>query len=93
MAPSSRRETLRYTNERRETIRGETDRSTPYSDERANRRREQGHLGGEPQGALAFRRHPVGFIFQSFNLFPGLIALENVQFEIDVSARREEGVE
>jgi putative ABC transport system ATP-binding protein len=35
-----------------------------------------------------FRRRTVSFIFQTFNLFPGLTALENVQFGIDVSGRR-----
>lgn len=40
------------------------------------------------RGALfAFRRETVSFIFQSFNLFPGLTALENVQFGIDASGR------
>jgi putative ABC transport system ATP-binding protein len=34
-----------------------------------------------------FRRRTVSFIFQTFNLFPGLTALENVQFGIDVSGR------
>lgn len=34
------------------------------------------------------RRTTVSFVFQSFNLFPGLTALENVQFGADV-ARRE----
>jgi putative ABC transport system ATP-binding protein len=33
------------------------------------------------------RRHSVSFIFQSFNLFPGLTALENVQFGADVAGR------
>jgi len=33
------------------------------------------------------RRLTVSFIFQSFNLFPGLTALENVQFGADVAAR------
>lgn len=33
----------------------------------------------------AFRRRSVAFIFQSFNLFPGLTALENVQFAIDIN--------
>jgi putative ABC transport system ATP-binding protein len=33
------------------------------------------------------RRHTVSFVFQSFNLFPGLTALENVQFGADVAAR------
>jgi putative ABC transport system ATP-binding protein len=35
-----------------------------------------------------FRRETVGFIFQTFNLFPGLTALENVQFALDVRGRR-----
>lgn len=33
------------------------------------------------------RRHTVSFVFQTFNLFPGLTALENVQFGADVAAR------
>jgi putative ABC transport system ATP-binding protein len=33
------------------------------------------------------RRHTVSFIFQSFNLFPGLTALENVQFGAEVAGR------
>ncbi|WP_296602079.1 ABC transporter ATP-binding protein [Nocardioides sp.] len=33
------------------------------------------------------RRSTVSFIFQSFNLFPGLTALENVQFGADVAGR------
>jgi len=40
---------------------------------------------------FAFRRHTVCFIFQSFNLFPGLTALENVQFGIDVTGRQDAG--
>jgi putative ABC transport system ATP-binding protein len=35
-----------------------------------------------------FRREVVGFIFQSFNLFPELTALENVEFGFDVGHRR-----
>jgi putative ABC transport system ATP-binding protein len=34
-----------------------------------------------------FRRRTVSFIFQTFNLFPGLTALENVQFGADVAGR------
>ncbi len=34
---------------------------------------------------FALRRETVSFIFQSFNLFPGLTALENVEFGIDVA--------
>jgi putative ABC transport system ATP-binding protein len=36
-----------------------------------------------------FRRHTVSFIFQTFNLFPALTALENVEFGADVSGRGE----
>jgi putative ABC transport system ATP-binding protein len=35
-----------------------------------------------------FRRQTIGFVFQSFNLFPGLTALENVQFVLDVVGRK-----
>jgi putative ABC transport system ATP-binding protein len=35
------------------------------------------------------RRHRIGFIFQSFNLFPGLTALENVQFGADIAGRKD----
>ncbi len=34
-----------------------------------------------------FRRETVSFVFQTFNLFPGLTALENVQFAADVRGR------
>ena len=37
----------------------------------------------------AIRRMTVSFIFQSFNLFPGLTAIENVQFGADVASRTE----
>ena len=36
-----------------------------------------------------FRRHGVSFIFQTFNLFPGLTALENVRFGAEVTGRPE----
>jgi len=40
--------------------------------------------------ALArYRRHSVSFVFQSFNLFPGLTALENVRFAADIAQRPE----
>jgi len=38
---------------------------------------------------FAFRRHTVAFIFQTFNLFPELTALENVQFGADVAGRED----
>ena len=34
-----------------------------------------------------FRRRSVSFVFQSFNIFPGLTARENVQFGIDAADR------
>ena len=37
---------------------------------------------------FALRRQTVSFIFQSFNLFPGLTAVENVEFGIDVAGKR-----
>lgn len=33
---------------------------------------------------FTFRRETIGFIFQSFNLFPTLTALENVRFAVDM---------
>lgn len=37
-----------------------------------------------------FRRETVSFVFQTFNLFPALTALENVQFGVDVVGRHSE---
>lgn len=34
-----------------------------------------------------FRRHGVSFVFQTFNLFPALTALENVEFGADTAGR------
>jgi len=39
----------------------------------------------------AVRRERVSFVFQSFNLFPGLTALENVQFGADVAGADDSG--
>ena len=36
-----------------------------------------------------FRRRSVSFIFQSFNIFPGLTARENVQFGADAAGRND----
>jgi putative ABC transport system ATP-binding protein len=41
------------------------------------------HMSRHARGEV--RRHTVSFIFQTFNLFPGLTALENVQFGADVA--------
>ena len=38
---------------------------------------------------FTFRRNSVSFVFQSFNIFPSLTALENVQFGADVSGKKE----
>lgn len=38
-----------------------------------------------------YRREKVSFIFQSFNLFPGLTALENVQFGVESAERKKNG--
>jgi putative ABC transport system ATP-binding protein len=39
-------------------------------------------------GRFKFRRETIGFIFQTFNLFPGLTALENVEFALDVVGKK-----
>src|SRR5512141_1630005 len=41
--------------------------------------------GAKRKDLFVFRRHTVSFIFQSFNLFPGLTAAENVRFGADVA--------
>jgi putative ABC transport system ATP-binding protein len=38
---------------------------------------------------FAFRRRAVSFIFQTFNVFPALTALENVEFGADVAGRED----
>lgn len=43
--------------------------------------------GAARKHLFRFRREHVSFIFQSFNLFPGLTALENVRFGVDVTGR------
>jgi putative ABC transport system ATP-binding protein len=44
-----------------------------------------GHLSMNKRGdRFKFRRETVSFIFQTFNLFPSLTALENVQFVLDM---------
>jgi len=48
-----------------------------------------------PQDLPAIRRRSIGFVFQQFNLFPALSALENVEYSLNVrgvkgaAARRE----
>ncbi|MGD8485321.1 MAG: ABC transporter ATP-binding protein, partial [Chloroflexota bacterium] len=43
--------------------------------------------GASPAERSAIRRDTVAFIFQAFNLFPSLTALENVRFGADVVGR------
>ena len=49
-----------------------------------------GHeVSGARRGELfRLRRETVAFIFQTFNLFPALTALENVQCAVEISGRR-----
>ncbi|MCE7884795.1 MAG: ABC transporter ATP-binding protein [Actinobacteria bacterium ATB1] len=46
---------------------------------------------GDRKALFAYRRSTVSFVFQSFNLFPALTALENVQFGADVAHRDSDG--
>ena len=50
-----------------------------------------GGLG--PEGLAAIRRDHVGFVFQSYNLFPTLTALENVMLALDVRGDECDAVE
>jgi putative ABC transport system ATP-binding protein len=43
--------------------------------------------GASSKSRSQFRRESVSFVFQSFNLFPGLTALENTQFGADAAGR------
>lgn len=42
-------------------------------------------------GKFKFRRESIGLIFQTFNLFPTLTALENVQFAVDMRGNHRNG--
>ena len=43
--------------------------------------------GSSRRELFEFRRHGVSFVFQTFNLFPALTALENVEFGADAAGR------
>jgi putative ABC transport system ATP-binding protein len=45
--------------------------------------------GARRADLFRFRRETVSFVFQTFNLFPGLTAVENVQFGVDVTGRHD----
>ena len=47
--------------------------------------------GASRSELFRYRRTSVSFVFQTFNLFPTLTALENVQFGVEVSRRRRDG--
>jgi len=47
--------------------------------------------GASRSDLFRFRRETVSFVFQTFNLFPGLSARENVEFAVDVTGRRGNG--
>jgi putative ABC transport system ATP-binding protein len=50
-------------------------------------------ITGLSRGALfGVRRKLISFVFQGFNLFPGLTALENVQFAVDAAGVRDGAV-
>jgi putative ABC transport system ATP-binding protein len=43
---------------------------------------------GRPGRLPAIRRKSIGFVFQQFNLFPSLTALENVEYSLNVKGRK-----
>ena len=43
---------------------------------------------GRPQRLRDIRRRSIGFVFQQFNLFPALTALENVEYALNVKGVR-----
>ncbi|HEX6312350.1 MAG TPA: ABC transporter ATP-binding protein [Acidimicrobiia bacterium] len=45
--------------------------------------------GASRADLFRFRRQKVSFVFQTFNLFPGLTAVENVQFGVDATGKRD----
>jgi putative ABC transport system ATP-binding protein len=45
--------------------------------------------GASRSELFRYRRESVSFVFQTFNLFPTLTALENVDFGVEVSGRRD----
>jgi putative ABC transport system ATP-binding protein len=53
-----------------------------------------GHtVDGDPDRLRDVRRRSIGFVFQQFNLFPALTALENVEYALSVKGVRRGGRE
>jgi putative ABC transport system ATP-binding protein len=42
----------------------------------------------KPRGLREVRRRSIGFVFQQYNLFPALTALENVEYALNVKGHR-----
>jgi putative ABC transport system ATP-binding protein len=53
--------------------------------------RGQSTAGARPEELAKLRREHVGFIFQSYHLFPTLTAAENVRLVLDVRGERSKG--
>ncbi len=45
-------------------------------------------ISAEPKNLSEIRRRSLGFVFQQFNLFPALTALENVEYALNVKGVR-----
>jgi len=45
-------------------------------------------MGGDPDRLRRVRRRSIGFVFQQYNLFPALTALENVEYALSVKGVR-----
>jgi putative ABC transport system ATP-binding protein len=45
-------------------------------------------IDGRPGRLREVRRESIGFVFQQYNLFPALTALENVEYTLNVKGRR-----
>jgi len=64
---------------------------TPTSGEVLLEGRETSRLGGNARSALRGER--IGFVFQEFNLLPGLTAIDNVRLPLRYSGQRRDGRE
>ena len=47
--------------------------------------------GAEPEQLAEMRRDHIGFVFQSYHLFPTLTALDNVRLALDVRGENRHG--